>query len=312
MPCTGRPAPASADGHPGAVVEWREAPGRSVDPGPAPGCHPGPAAVVKRHPALCHHPRLPDHAVLLIVNPIAVAVQVLPAGHAGRHIACADRGIVLALVTRYPAGKAVTLDAGPGKAGGAAAVLPEVGTATRANAQRTVAALKAQFATPAAGLGGIALAIKSEMAGALRQPAALTGQHLNRAKAVAVDLGQPHRHAAGLQVQQHGLLVETRQPQFGVGTQAHGGAADAQFGTAARAGTQAIAGRQGPVAQRLRLARLHPGVAVAIEPAHVAGQGRQAPGQRRHLARQGAGAGQRGAHQENDQAQPGQGPAHQR
>jgi len=47
----GHPTPAIADVRPPAVVKGRVAPTRVVDPGPAPGRHPHPAAVAVRRPA---------------------------------------------------------------------------------------------------------------------------------------------------------------------------------------------------------------------------------------------------------------------
>ena len=56
-----------------------------------------------------------------VVDPVAVAVQVLPAGDARRHVAGGLRSVVVALVARHPVGKAVALQRRPGVAGGRAA-----------------------------------------------------------------------------------------------------------------------------------------------------------------------------------------------
>ena len=81
------PAPAAAIADPAAIVEGRKAPGRFVYPGPAPGADPDPAALLVRRPTGAHLQRKPDRAVLLVLFPTAVAVQVFSAGHLGRNVA---------------------------------------------------------------------------------------------------------------------------------------------------------------------------------------------------------------------------------
>ncbi len=80
-----RPAPASAPGHPSPVVKRRKAPGRVVDPGPAPGAQPDPLPVTVRHPADGHRGRRPHRAVFGVLLPAAKAVEVLDTGHLGRN-----------------------------------------------------------------------------------------------------------------------------------------------------------------------------------------------------------------------------------
>ena len=88
------PAPARPHLHPTPVMERREAPGRVIDPGPAPRRHPSPVAVAIRHPAHRHR-REPDAAILGRRLPGAGVHQRVTAGHlrhqrrrrilAGRH-----------------------------------------------------------------------------------------------------------------------------------------------------------------------------------------------------------------------------------
>ena len=78
-----RPRPALVDLHPAAVVEWRVAPRRVVDPGPAPWRDPGPAAVAVRRPVGGDRARHPQRAVFGVVAPDAVLVEVFVAGHFG-------------------------------------------------------------------------------------------------------------------------------------------------------------------------------------------------------------------------------------
>ena len=275
----GRPAPAAAQHHPTAVVEGRKTPGCGVDPGPAPGRHPGPAAVVEGRPAGRHHARLPDAAVLRVVEPVTVAVQVLPAGHAGGHMAGADGRVIAKLVAGHPVGEGIALDRRPGIAGGAPArVLPQVGAPAGRDHQQAVGGLETQFATPDGGLGGrcagLVLALQPVVAGPQRQPAALGRDHRHQRQITGLGSRQAQRQGARLQPQGQLPVVELLQRQVDIGTQAHGGAADPQFGPGVGAGAQAVTGGQGPVAQRL-LGAAKPGGVVAVVPAHLALHGAQ-------------------------------------
>ena len=316
MARAGRPAPAAAGHHPVAVVEGCKAPGRGVDPGPAPGRHPGPAAIVEGGPAGRHHARLPDVAVFRAVDPVAVAVQVLPAGHAGRHMAGGDGGIVAALVAGHPVGKGIALDSGPGIAGGATAtVLPQVGTPAGRDQQHTVGTLEAQFTAPDGGLGGrragFGLALQPVVAGPQRQPAAFRRDHFHRRHITGHRAGQAQRQRARLQQQFQPVFVKLLQRQVDVGAQADGGATQPQFGTGVRAGAQPVTGGQRPVAQRL-LGAAQPGGAVAVVPAHLALQRAQAAHEARLLTRQRSGPGQgRGGQQPEHAGHHEQRPARQ-
>ncbi len=71
----------------------REAPRRIVDPCPAPRRLPDPVAVAIRRPVGRHRVRRPHVAVLRVVAPCAVRIEVLIAGHVARHVARGDRAV---------------------------------------------------------------------------------------------------------------------------------------------------------------------------------------------------------------------------
>ena len=85
------PEPVARAVGPATVVRHSVAPGRVVDPGPAPGVDPGPVAVAVRHPARRHPARYPYVAVARLGPPDAIAVEVLVADHFGRDIARGGR-----------------------------------------------------------------------------------------------------------------------------------------------------------------------------------------------------------------------------
>ncbi len=69
------PRPAAADPHPPAVVRRGEAPGRVIDPCPAPGPHIGPAAVPVGGPA-DRDVREPDPTVGFVKIPATVIIEI--------------------------------------------------------------------------------------------------------------------------------------------------------------------------------------------------------------------------------------------
>ncbi len=77
----GHPAPAAVEQGPAAVMEGGEAPGRVVDPGPAPRLHEGPMALAIGRPADLDLGRKPDRPVIGHRLPLAIGVEVLIAGH---------------------------------------------------------------------------------------------------------------------------------------------------------------------------------------------------------------------------------------
>ena len=91
-----QPRPARVDAHPAAVVERREAPRCVVHPGPAPRVLPDPAAVAIRRPA-GGDARIPERAVLRVVRPAAVIVEVGVADHVVGHVAARERALLAAI-----------------------------------------------------------------------------------------------------------------------------------------------------------------------------------------------------------------------
>src|SRR5262249_9070333 len=91
------PRPARPDLDPPSIVEGREAPGRIVDPGPAPRWHKGPGPIALGRPARLHG-RVPDVAVILAAIPIALARQIVDAWHVRGQVTRGLRDLLLLLV----------------------------------------------------------------------------------------------------------------------------------------------------------------------------------------------------------------------
>ena len=288
-------------------MKWREPPGRGIDPGPAPRLHPGPTTILEGCPARCHNPWLPQGAMVGVVDPVAVAVQVLPTGHARRHVAGSHWRVVGALIPGNPVGKGIPVDTGPGIAGTPGAVEPQIGTPVGGHQQRAVARLETQFAPPGRGLGGVAHAVDPVVTRALRQPAALAGGQFQRPECVTVDGGQAQCHGTRLDHQQHRLVVDLLEPQLGVGAQTHGGAAQPKLGAAVGPGSQAVARADRPVSQGLGLGGRQPLAAIAVEPAHITLQGTElADKDWRLVGRRRTGPGSAGGRQAQQAKQAGQ------
>ncbi len=99
----GYPAPSAANARPAAVVGNGEAPGRVVDPCPAPRIHPRPMPVAVRRPAGRHLIREPDVAVGRVDAPGAVGIEILVADHVLRDVASGGRHVVAAVPVARPA-----------------------------------------------------------------------------------------------------------------------------------------------------------------------------------------------------------------
>ena len=80
------PGPTIAHVDPTAIVERRIAPRRFVDPGPAPGTHIAPVAGAVGRPIGGDTRREPQRAVIGLLDPAAVAIEVLVTRHIGGHI----------------------------------------------------------------------------------------------------------------------------------------------------------------------------------------------------------------------------------
>src|SRR5579859_420580 len=70
------PPPARIDVHPAPVMERRVAPWLTLDPRPAPGLDPHPAAVAVGCPAGFHYGRIPHRTIARIRDPLTGGVEV--------------------------------------------------------------------------------------------------------------------------------------------------------------------------------------------------------------------------------------------
>ena len=104
---TGHPAPAFVPMHPAAVVAGREAPGRIVYPGPAPGTDPAPVAETVRRPVQRHALRHPHRSVERIDHPVAVTVELFVTHDVTRHIARRTRIVLASIAALGPQVQAV-------------------------------------------------------------------------------------------------------------------------------------------------------------------------------------------------------------
>ena len=243
----GHPDPGMVGLGPAAVVGRGEPPGGGVHPGPAVGFAPGPAAVPVGRP-VGGDPGRPDGAVGLVHPPVAVAVQVLVAGHVPAHVDRALGGVL------------------PPFPHGAPPVEPVRGPRLAHVVARLIAPGKVQ------GVAGI-----DRDRGPRRGHLGLAGAHgdlVGRAARVhihPVDPGVVQEHGSGGGVHLHGIHVPARrQPQFhgapgqaqlqraavqaqdvqaGALGQAQVGGSGVQLGDAAGADPEAVAGGQGQVDQ---------------------------------------------------------------
>ena len=100
---SGHPAPSRADTSPAPVVGRRKSPGRCVDPSPAPRRHVDPLAVAVGRPFGIHAARVPHVAVVRIVLPVAVGIELLVADHIARDVARRNRLVFDAVALGHPA-----------------------------------------------------------------------------------------------------------------------------------------------------------------------------------------------------------------
>ncbi len=292
-------------------------PGRGIDPGPAPRCHPGPTPLMERRPAWRHGARLPDLAKLGMRQPIAMAVELLPTAHAWRHMARRSRRVIQPIIAAHPVGKSIPVKRSPGVTGHPIdGVQPKISATPHRDAQCAVTPDKTQLTTPDGGLGGgcVGLRLPIEAVGPRRgrQPAAFDRRQFDAGRAARQGIDQPQSQAAGLQPQHHTLLIQALQRQFNLSTQSDRAAAQVQLGSTVGSGAQSVASSQRPIAQGL-LPSVNPITAVAVIPTHVARQGVQAAGKGRQLADLGQQAARRDGQQDTEKPRPHPGkPRHDR
>lgn len=104
---TRHPGPRVVDVRPTAVMVRCEAPRLVVDPGPAPRRLPDPVAGAVRRPAGGHRARHPYFAVVGVLPPRSVRIEILVAGDFARHVARRHRALLGRVAARHPLVEAV-------------------------------------------------------------------------------------------------------------------------------------------------------------------------------------------------------------
>ncbi len=252
---------------PAAVVERREAPGQIVDPGPAPGRHPRPRALLVGLPARGQLRRRPQACAIGCHAPRAEARQVGRAGHLGRHL---RRGVdgalpVVELVLRQDGIAERVLDGrhhavmrGLPRTGA-----PHLGALGRGQGQRAVGRLQQHVACPRLrGQHLVRDAVETVLAPMMRHPRAFVG--LDEQLAQDVVRAHTHRHLAVVEMQADLLVVQLRHHDVRAGAQAHDGGTELKCRAAVLVGDHAVAG-----GQRLVAHQRHPG-AFGVDRAGVA------------------------------------------
>ncbi len=297
----GRPAPRIAMPDPAAVVEGREAPGRIVHPGPAPGTDPHPVPHAVRRPAGRHGARDPHRAVLGPGLPAAMAVEVFDAGHLGRHVARGDAAVLARLRRGHPVGEVVALRVGD-RVLRDPPFLPEVHALARLHRQRRAIGLVARLAGGHGGAARVVGTVEAVLARLQRDEAAFVGAEVELLRRLR--RAQPRAHGSAMQAQAHAVVVETHHFHLGVGCDVQHGRADAHFDAAIALGGKPVAARHRPVAHRgdpfVGVGRVDPRLALHLGDA--AGAARRvdlalgsASRQRRHRRKQ----------QPDEEAEPG-------
>lgn len=241
------PAPHVAARNPAAVVERREAPGGVVHPGPAPRADPHPVPDAVRRPARGHVARDPQGAVLGVLFPAAVAVQVLDAGHLGRHIAGRDAAVFPVVACRHPVVEVVTARFGEFEL--RAAVLPEAVALAGLHRHAGVLHLQLQLARLHGGVGGVVVPREPVAAGPFGREPAFGGHQQEVLRRLA--RAQPRGHVAVVQAHGEMVVVECGDLEFGVPADAQDARADAHLGTAAAGRREPVAGGDRAVARGL-------------------------------------------------------------
>ncbi len=237
-----RPVPALAHRHPAAVVRRRIAPGRVIDPGPAPRRQPGPAAVAVRRPVGADIARRPQGTVLDVLGPAAVAVQFFVAGHAGGNVLSGDHGLGLAVALVGPDVEAIAPRHGRAHIGGG-----DIHLAARADRHRGTGAIDARSAGQHADLAGVgqALHVHPQQARLDHGDARLRRGQFEVAQQVGI--AHPDADTAVIEAQAQQVVVELGNFEIRVGVEPHRGGAETKLGTGAAGGDQVAVGGDWPV-----------------------------------------------------------------
>src|SRR5712692_8420648 len=103
----GAPAPPAREIVPAAVVIRSKAPGRIVNPSPAPGANPVPIAIAVGSPVGCNFARIPDVTVFRFIAPVAVIIQIAVARRIARNVLAGNGVVFLEVALGGPAVEAV-------------------------------------------------------------------------------------------------------------------------------------------------------------------------------------------------------------
>src|SRR5438309_2672642 len=104
---TRAPAPTASEIVPAPIVVRRKAPGRIINPGPAPRADPVPISVAVRSPANSNFARIPNVAIFGLIAPVAIVVEIIVADHVARNVFCRDGAVFLQVALGSPAVKTV-------------------------------------------------------------------------------------------------------------------------------------------------------------------------------------------------------------
>ena len=229
----------------------RVAPGRIVDPGPAPGIDPGPVAVAIRRPARGHPVRGPDGAVVGIDSPDAAGIELFVADHLGRYVARGERALAAAVALEGPAIELVVA-ARPKDVVVAQIGAVEPVAAPRIDAVRAGIAVDLGLAAPDHHRGCVVAGVDLDpiVARAAQDQREIGRGDLNAL--VRRDPAHAQLQRALGKLDLRDPVVEIEHRHAGARTEADRGAADLHLGAGIGACPEAIAGGQRPIDRRLQ------------------------------------------------------------
>ena len=236
------PTPARAEARPAAIVGGRKAPGRCIDPGPAPGRDVDPLAVAVGRPVGADRARVPDGAVLGLVAPIAVLVELLVTDHAARDVARRDRLVFLAVALGHPAVEGVGgLNRRHGGGLQVAARHRQLLAGTERQRFAVLAVGRAAAAQHRhAGGAGLLVGIETVFARAVDHEREVAGVDLQPLPGQRV--AHPHLQVALQYREAHGLVADLGEVEAGLIVQPQRGRADVQLGARVAVGPEPVAG----------------------------------------------------------------------
>ena len=220
----------------------RIAPRHGVDPGPAPRCDIGPVSVAVRRPAHGHVVRIPHGAVVAVVLPVAVLVQVLVADHLRRDVLAAARLRVALVALLHPGVESVAAVDVADRDGGEVGVDEAVAAPGEHVALRVVFAVHGGPAVEHGDAGLVAVDVHAHAAGLIDHQ-----RHGGRVDLVALallELAHAEAQRALGQFDLGQLVVQVEQAHVGALVEPQGGAAQFEFGAGIVAAGELVAGGQ--------------------------------------------------------------------